>query len=117
LHEWLRISKSLKKLVNDYKITDKAAITRLGAEQIENAKRDATKDVELKLLKTQQQADAAQQQANAAQQQADAAQQQANAANTMLMNLIRNFKGSVEEIAKITQLSEDEIRAIRQMKD
>ena len=117
---------------------DKATVTRLMAEHIEKAKREAVKEVELKLIETQQQAevaqqqmdaaqqqmDAAQQQAEAAQQQAEAAQQQidivqqqAEAANAMIANLIRNFKGSTEEIARITHLSIEEIEAIRQSKE
>ena len=105
-------------------VADNDAITRMITERDDALKQDAIKSMELRMAETQQKADAAQQKADAAQQKADAAQQKANTAqqqiataNSMLANLIRNYKGTVEEIAQITQMSVEEIETIRRSKE
>ncbi len=108
-------------------VADNDAITRLITEHDDALKQEAVQSMELRMAENQQRADAAQQKADAAQQKADAAQQKADAAqqkadaaqqqiataNSKLANLIRNYKGTTEEIAQITQMSVEEIEAIR----
>ena len=98
-------------------VADNDAITRLITEHDDALKQEAVQSMELRMAETQQKADAAQQKADAAQQKADAAQQQIATANSKLANLIRNYKGTIEEIAQITQMSVEEVEVIRRSKE